>query len=322
MKILVYDVAAEHGGALAILKNVYKYAVKHTEIDWVFVLSIVQFEQKPNIMIDNYVDVKKNWLNRIKFDKIDAPKIIKKYNPDIVLNMQNIALKTEFSQVLYMHQSIPFADYKFKIKDLHYWIYQNIIGGMIKYSFKYADKIIVQTNWIKNAILAQTKVNQSKIEVQQPIVDLSQIKENTVENKIYFYPASESIYKNHKVVVDACSLLSANGYNNYKVIFTLHGNETKYIQQLYNKSQRENLNIEWIGKIRIEDVYNLYAESNLIFPSFIETFGLPLLEARTANAVIFASDTPFAREILDGYGKVEFFKYDDAEMLASLIKGF
>jgi len=40
----------------------------------------------------------------------------------------------------------------------------------------------------------------------------------------------------------------------------------------------------------------------------LETFGLPLLEARLSNAYILAGNTSFGREILDGYPNVDFFE--------------
>ena len=65
---------------------------------------------------------------------------------------------------------------------------------------------------------------------------------------------------------------------------------------------------------------NFLSARTLIFPSFIETFGLPLLEARESGAPVLAADTPFAREILANYEKAEFFPYDNPEILAEKIK--
>ena len=63
----------------------------------------------------------------------------------------------------------------------------------------------------------------------------------------------------------------------------------------------------------------MYAKSILVFPSYVESFGLPLLEAKLTETYIIASDTPFCREILNEYDKVEFFEEMDYQTLGDLI---
>ena len=68
-----------------------------------------------------------------------------------------------------------------------------------------------------------------------------------------------------------------------------------------------------------ECVYEQYAKSVLIFPSYIETLGLPLLEARLTGCPIIAADTPFAKEILDGYNNVAYFGQFDSIRLYQIL---
>jgi len=63
----------------------------------------------------------------------------------------------------------------------------------------------------------------------------------------------------------------------------------------------------------------MYAKSILVFPSYVESFGLPLLEAKLTGTYIIASDTPFCREILNGYDNVEFFEEMDYKKLGEQI---
>ena len=63
-----------------------------------------------------------------------------------------------------------------------------------------------------------------------------------------------------------------------------------------------------------------YNESSLVFPSYIESFGLPLAEARAMGTVIFASDCPFSREVLAGYENAYFFDPFKPEQLAALME--
>ncbi|MBQ4145657.1 MAG: glycosyltransferase, partial [Clostridia bacterium] len=68
-----------------------------------------------------------------------------------------------------------------------------------------------------------------------------------------------------------------------------------------------------------------YNNSTLLFPSYIETYGYPMAEARQMGTLIIASDCPFSREVLEGYKNAYFFDPFDAEALADymekIIKG-
>ena len=50
----------------------------------------------------------------------------------------------------------------------------------------------------------------------------------------------------------------------------------------------------------------------LVFPSTIETFGLPLIEAASMGKPIIASDLDYAREVLGQYKGVSFVPSDNA----------
>ncbi|MDE0885895.1 MAG: glycosyltransferase family 1 protein [Myxococcota bacterium] len=56
--------------------------------------------------------------------------------------------------------------------------------------------------------------------------------------------------------------------------------------------------IHLVGAVPYEEIIGYYAESDLfIFPSYLETFGHPLLEALAAEVPVIAADIPVFREI-------------------------
>ena len=63
------------------------------------------------------------------------------------------------------------------------------------------------------------------------------------------------------------------------------------------------------------------SEKTLVFPSYIESYGLPLAEARKCGALILASDTPFSKEILRGYKNAYFFNPFAPDELADFMQG-
>ncbi|WP_290062104.1 glycosyltransferase [Paraclostridium bifermentans] len=325
MKIMVFDVPATNGGALTILNQYYKKAIKDRDNEWYFVISTPNLKNTENVKVLKYPWVKKSWIHRFYFDKFMAKEIINKYEIDEILSLQNITIdKIDKKQTLYLHQPLPFVEKKYRLtEDLKLWSYQNIISKMIFKSVKNADSIIVQTNWMKEACVKKTNCSPRKIKVIQPDFEInikniySNIKSDTV---LFFYPASGLKYKNHKIIVEAAELLKEKNILNYKIVFTLKGNENDDVKNLYNKVNKLKLPIEFIGSISLDEVYNYYSKCILIFPSYIETFGLPLLEAKMHGCPILASDCEFSHEILEKYHKANFFNPFDKKEVANLIE--
>ncbi len=314
MRIMVFDVPAESGGALTILNQYYDAAIKDTDNEWIFILSTPKFDEHKNIKVLNYPWIKKSWFHRIYFDSFVAHKLVKKYEVDEILSLQNVVIPhINVKQTLYLHQSLPFVEKKYCItENFKFWVYQNIISKMIFNSVKKADEVIVQTKWIMDAAIEKTNVKKEKFVLKQPEMNIQVKKQFSTDNNkydkvIFFYPSSGLEYKNHRVIVEALQYISPNYRKNYEVVFTLKGNENTHIKKLYKITKEKSLPIRFVGELRIDEVYNYYSKSILIFPSYIETFGLPLLEAKIHSSPIIASDCAFSREILGDYDKVHFF---------------
>lgn len=73
---------------------------------------------------------------------------------------------------------------------------------------------------------------------------------------------------------------------------------------------------EFVGHVPPARLTEMYAKSILVFPSHIETLGLPLLEARAAGCRIVASDIAAAREALAEHNPVHYMAPRSAEDLA------
>ena len=65
-----------------------------------------------------------------------------------------------------------------------------------------------------------------------------------------------------------------------------------------------------------------YQKSVLLFPSYLETAGLPLLEAKAYGAQIIAADCRYAQSVLCGYEDVCYFHPDDSHDLAGIMRTY
>lgn len=313
MRIIVNDIAASKGGAITILKQFYDFIKENEDRnEWIFLLGENYLEETEKIKVKSFPQIKKSRTKRILFDCFTGKKVIESYNPDVVVSLQNIiTFGVKAPQIVYIHQSIPFQKVKnfsfLKKNERSIAFVQHIIGKFIKASAKRADKVFVQTEWMRRAVAQKTKIREDKIFTAFPNVELFD-KDNTLEkNNRFFYPTGSAIYKNTGLIVEACNLLNQEGIDDFEVRLTLSEGTVKH------------KNIKCIGYVDRNQLKKEYQSATLIFPSYIETVGLPLLEARSCSTRILASDMPFSHECLEGYEKVGYFKPFDSIALKNLM---
>lgn len=310
MNIVVVDYAASEGGAMTILKEFYEEAKKDKKNSYVFLLSNNYLKETSNIKIA--IDkTKKIHKNRLLFDLFTGKKIIKQFKPDLVFSLENtIIFGSKYKQIVYIHQSIPFQSEKkfsfLKKEERKYAKIQYLLGFLIKKSAQKADKIIVQTQWMKKSINKKAHVPQNKIFVITPQTSINIKQTRKIDNEVFFYPTSDYLYKNNKILIDTIEILKKDNYKDFQIRLTLSGENTK--------------NIKHLGKISQKSVYSEISKSILVFPSYIESYGLPLLEAKNIGTIILASDTSFSHEILDDYNNAYFFNPFSEKELATLME--
>lgn len=321
MRYIINDVAAvpNGGGVYSILEDFYLDVLKNDhENEWFFILAGKFFPESDNVKIIVREDLKKGKIKKLLFELFNGRNYINRLNPDVYISLQNIityGVKAS-KQIVYLHQPIPFQNEKnfffFKKREAKLAIYQKIIGHFIKKSLHdIKPTIIVQTDWMKEAAAKQCNIKKENIIVRHPEVNIGNEKKAYHGNgKHFFYPASGFLYKNHDIIGKAISILNKNGIDDFKIDFTLAAD------QLNIKSK----NINYIEHQSRKYIMKKYESDVLIFPSYIESFGLPLIEAAVSGDIILAADTIFARELLKNYNNAYFFKYNDADSLSELMK--
>lgn len=325
MRIAVVDVPSDRGGALVKLLNFYTFVKEQgQEHEWHFIVSIPYIKPCDHIRVYRADHTRKGWPARIRWELLQCPDLLRCIAPDVVLSLQNLkVLYRKVPQVLYIHQSLPFTDRKrfsfFRKEELVLAVYQRVIGCLIRWSARKADHIIVQTQWMKTAVSGRIPGTADRIDVVPPHLKLPEgIDADWNSNPLidaFFYPAGASGYKNHDVILDALLLLKRKGRTPL-TLFTLTGEENAYARRLKEKAGREGLNVLFAGSLPQAKVFETYRHSALLFPSYIETVGFPLIEARMVGAPVISARTPFAGEALDGYARAYWFDTFSPEEMA------
>ena len=333
MRVLVFDVPASESGALTGLLDFYRFVVARgrKDIEWTFVVSTDALGtplEGSAIRIIRRPEAKRNWTRRIIFEIFVAPRLVRQYQADAILSLQNTAiLWTKVPQVVYVHNSVPYAPTRFsyaKRDERLLAAMGDIFRPLIGWSVRKSRTAVVQTNWLKTAIERRHGIAQGKIVVVSQAVDLHASPGSAARIRGHFiYPAVPFVYKGHKEIVDAVAILHAEGHRPH-VVFTIDGTENPYSRALVTTIKDLGLEscFDLVGHISRDRLVEIYRESALLFVSHLESFGLPLMEARILGIPVIATRQPFSEEILEGYDKATLVGQGVARELAAAMKPY
>ena len=311
MKIAVVCLACRSGGGLTILQDLFSFASANCgSHEWLFVLSDQKLlSNNTNVHVKRTTAAYRGIASRIAAEFTSGRTAINHFEPDIVLSLQNVDTPARGRRPLaiYMHQALPFADATFspfKRSERSIAIRQTLLGFLIRRSVARAQVTFVQTQWIADAVSkACPYTNVKNIGYRLPHAPT--LPEQTPQRTTCFvYPASGAIYKDHITLHRAVKLWHSWEPNVGKVVLTLA--QDTFERVVGSLTADEARWYDFVGNVPAEVLAEIYANSILVFPSYLETLGLPLYEARAHGCRIVAADTAHAREALAEYQLVHY----------------
>jgi len=335
--VMVNATSLASGGGLTILHQYIEYLSTSVEVDVMYYIFVPDtckpVDKKENVVYirnseNAYYKSRNYWNLRGMRNWCKVNKIW----PDELYSMQNyfpFGFESEVKlKTLYLHQPIPFFDYAwclFKKDERILWFYKNIYYYLVKEGVKEADKVIVQTEWLKKRVVETLGCNRDKVVVERPTIkNINAEAYKPIEGLKgmlrLFYPASEVIYKNHEVLYKAMDII-VNHHEIDDVVLYLTLDQHSPVALKYMNEFKLQKNVVLTGALNFQQVMEYYKSVNaLVFPSKIETFGLPLVEAQQFKLPIIASDMDLYREVIGDYeGNVLYCDGEDAHEWAKAI---
>ncbi|MBQ3388647.1 MAG: glycosyltransferase [Thermoguttaceae bacterium] len=319
MKIAVVDLASNNGGALTITKSFFEYiaAGNAPSHEWYYIIANQILNETPFVNIVRFPDAGNGFIRRSVVKHIRINRFIRKNRIDAAVFMDNMGIAgCPVPQFVYLHQSLPFQKTKnfsfLKREEREFAIRQHLQGSMIKRSISSSACVFVQTEWMKKAVLDQVK-NVHVVNIGYPQSPAQEGSEGAdILSKDFFYPCSPLIYKNIPVIIKAVNALR-------ELAYSFHFYTTLTEEELKTLGRTDTIDkgvFVCLGRIPNERVRQLYKKTTLVFPSYIESLGLPLVEARDTGCWIIASDCAFSHEILDSYPNKDYFQpFDEKELM-------
>lgn len=323
MTVVVNATALSSGGGATILRQFINNASLSGKEFIIFVPVGSLFDFHDNI---SFIEIDtRNWFRRILWDSFGLKRFVKQQNIDckLCISLQNTSVNIDCKQLIYLHQPLPFSNLKYSLNKVtaKYFLYKWFYKIFVFLFSTSTTNFVVQTQWMRDA-LVNNGILASKIFVFTPDINLPDENLTNIEDKLnrlttdlvtFFYPASSVFYKNHLVVLNALALLKKRQLNKV-ALFAVTLNVGDH--SLFDKTVQHlglNENIVYLGPISYEQVIKYYISADaVLFPSYIETFGLPLAEAGVLGKKIICADLPYSREVLAGYQGSSFLHYQSA----------
>ena len=137
------------------------------------------------------------------------------------------------------------------------------------------------------------------------------------DNNSFIYVASLYPYKNHKRLLKAWKILKDD--NIKPILYLTIDNNNNLKKWITNYIFKNNLNnIHLLENISRTELKMYYEKCEfLIYPSFFESYGLPIIEAKKFNLKIITSDSSFCFDLIK---PDDFFNPYDCDSIARSVK--
>lgn len=278
---------------------------------------------------------------RIYFDQVEIPRLIRRENCNLLWSANNYGcFRSPVPQLLMQCNPTFFSDrYARLIREwgtlkerADYWLRRK----HARQSVVRADVTVFPTRAFMDCVLEclgsgrilhpqslHHGFDSEEFAVSGQEFDRSASSENRGPLKL-FYPTSWAPHKNFSVLFDAFEILYRNGVP-AQLWLPLSGDEWSYrgpfrrwMRDDFSHLDGARVGVRWLGYQSMPEVIKRYREADLIvFPSWLETFGYPLVEAKAAGRPLVASDTATNREVAGNYAT--YHSPFDPEALAAAI---
>jgi glycosyltransferase involved in cell wall biosynthesis len=171
------------------------------------------------------------------------------------------------------------------------------------------DKFLVQTASMRSLLANYLESREADVEICSFVSHaaagsgLSAASASEPAKKLFdydfIYPASGDDYKNHRVLIEAWKILGSRGCYPSLCVTVDPDRFSDLCRWIDDEAQRYRLNIRNLGCRPHSEIINCYMGSRaLVYPSLVESFGLPLIEARDAGMPIIAPELDYVRDVV------------------------
>ena len=276
----------------------------------------------PGVKLIEFPEVKSSWLKRLRFEYRQCHVISREFKPYLWFAMHDMTPNVIAGRkAVYCHNPSPFYPFSMKeaLLDWKFGLFTLFYRFLYGFGIRSNDFVVVQQDWLRKKF--QLRYGVRNVIVSHP--SLGEFKlggagadRNSNQTYSFFFPAYPRTFKNVEVILKAARGMERRGLNCFEVWLTMDGRETPYAAKM-RREYSDLRTVKWMGLQPREEVIKLYEHANcLLFPSKLETWGMPITEFKVTRKPILVADLPYAHETVGQYDKAAFFSPEDDEALS------
>jgi glycosyltransferase involved in cell wall biosynthesis len=328
--LVVSAVNFNEGGPLTVLQESLESAARCIPADWKITALVHSQDLITNTRIETlaFPQSKRSWFRRLWLEWVIFGRISKSLKPDLWLSLHDITpLVKARRQAVYCHNPSPF--YKLTWRDARLepsLVLFNLLYGRLYGAFLSRNHtVVVQQAWLRQAF--QRLYAHPNVVVAYPShpdqgCSASTQTRTTVpfsESRplVMLYPALPRVFKNIEVLCEAMVCLPIPVTRTVELRLTISGSENSYARYLYQRFSSVR-GVRFIGRQTRSQMAVQYQSCDVVvFPSRLETWGLPITEAKALNKPLLVADLPYAHETVGNYSAVSFLQATDVQAWAN-----
>jgi glycosyltransferase involved in cell wall biosynthesis len=313
-KFVISGINLVEGGPLTVFRECVDAAAQHLTEDWeVIVLAHDRsLIDATDVTVMEFPLSKRSWLLRLYYECWYFRRLAKELKPDFWLSLHDMTpFVGSCPQAVYCHNPAPF----YRITSFReVWLEPTLLMFNLFYRYLYRigihrnQYVIVQQEWLRQEF--KRLFNVQNVVVAYPVVAVKpgafSVGKPPQGKYIFLYPALPRVFKNIQLVCEAVKILNVQGIADFEVRLTLDGSENRYAAYLI-KQYAGTPNIAFMGRQTHHKMAEQYTNCDcVLFPSRLETWGLPISEAKLYGKPLLVAELPYAHETVGDYDKVSF----------------
>ena len=321
-RVLFNGLHSRSGGGLTYLSNILPLMARDRDIE----LHVCVHEDQVKRLPENLEDITVHALSfrqgfwRLQMhEQIDVPRLAKSIDADVTFSPANYGPLLAPRSVVLLRNALSVAFVERRLGKLGYWVLVYLATFL---SLLVSKKAIAVSEYARNAASGGLfGLFGSRFTVVPHGVSEAFSPPGKSLKRADFLLAVSDLYvqKNFKNLISAMARLKA-GYPGLTLKIAGRPIDEDYFQELKQKIAEERLDgqVEFLGGVPPGELVKLYRKCGVfIFPSTVETFGNPLVEAMACGAPIACSNTAAMPEVVGD--AAEYFDPSSVESMAQAI---
>ena len=310
-RFLIDGTMAKGGGGFTYLVNILPQLCAQSPHDQFRVLlrseRLAQsIPSAPNLEIELLPTA--SWIQRLRFTYLELPRLAKQWGTDLYFSAGETApLRAPFPMIASFRNPVPYAP-----DPSCTWKQRTrlaMLREISRLSARACDRIMFvsqdSARWIGDLL----NVPDARRAVVHHGIDASTWAPRSTRESDSAYRSSyilsvSSIYphKNYVRLIEAYTALARRHADVPELVIIGDVQHPDYLEQMERAraAAGEDLaeQIHILGEVPYAEIKTYYANADLfVFPSYLETFGHPLLEAMASGVPVVAADIPTSREV-------------------------